>query len=136
MLLQFRKILLLIISELQMTKFCLIFKIISRRWILSQGNRGCKNQNVRKMTKIMTLVIFEIHKYVHLLKTLFSFLFFIFQLSSFNFHLSTFILQLSTFNLQLSTFTFHLSQTCLCRMSLLWCLRYRSCMNVIAVSFL
>ena len=30
----------------------------------------------------MTLVIFEIHKYVHLLKTLFSFLFFIFQLST------------------------------------------------------
>ena len=65
-----------------MTKFCLIFKIISRRWILSQGNRGYKNQSVRKMTKIMTLVIFEIHKYVHLLKTLFSFLIFIFHPST------------------------------------------------------
>jgi len=54
-------------------KFCPNFKIISRRWILSQGNRGYKNQSVRKMAKIMTLVILEIHEYVHLLKTLFSF---------------------------------------------------------------
>ena len=30
----------------------------------------------------MTLVIFEIHKYVHILKTLFSFLFFIFHPST------------------------------------------------------
>ena len=76
------KIPLLIINKLQTMKFCPIFKIIPRRWILSQGNRDYKNQSVRKMTKIMTLVIFEIHKYVHLLKTLFSFSSFILHLSA------------------------------------------------------
>ena len=48
------KILLLIISKLQMSKFCPIFKIISRRWILSQGNRGAKNQSVSKMSGKVT----------------------------------------------------------------------------------
>ena len=83
MLLQFWKNSIVDYQRVTDDEILLIFKIISRRWILSQGNRGCKNQSVRKMTKIMTLVIFEIHKYVHLLKTLFSFLFSLFHLSSF-----------------------------------------------------
>ena len=45
---------LLIISELRTMKFCPNFKIIYRRWILSQGNRGCKNQSVRKTGNIIT----------------------------------------------------------------------------------
>ena len=45
----------MIISKLRAPKFCPISKIISRRWISSQGNWGTKNQCVRKTDVIVTM---------------------------------------------------------------------------------
>jgi len=45
---------LLIINKLRALKFCPIFKIISRRWILSQGNGGRENQSVSKIGEKVT----------------------------------------------------------------------------------
>jgi len=49
------KILLLIINQLPQSKFCPILRIIARRWILSQGNRGRKNQCVSKTQEKVTM---------------------------------------------------------------------------------
>jgi len=42
---------LLIISELRALELCLKLRIISRRWILFQGNRGRKSQSVSNIRK-------------------------------------------------------------------------------------
>ena len=54
MLLQFWKNSIVDYQRVTNSEILLDFQKISRRWILLQGNRGCKNQNVRKTGLIIT----------------------------------------------------------------------------------